>query len=290
MADHEILVYLQAERARRPDLAETLALHIAMIEARCNSQIQNPNSQPDVQEPYARLERGAPVMNVDELTLDWEPFAHLFQTLCYIAGRFRVEQQNAFDEIASWAQPPARLEPLVREYLRSTRHPSLAAMHTPPTPDAAGDTRFAIRDSRYASLAAFILNNALHPFLAEYARVWQPVLDTAAWYRAYCPICGGASDFAALEKESGARRLLCARCDQEWAFHRSTCPFCGEDAPGKLGYFPSADGAYRLYTCETCKRYIKTIDLRELAREVNLPAERVLTIGMDVAAREAGYG
>lgn len=67
------------------------------------------------------------------------------------------------------------------------------------------------------------------------------------------------------------------------------CPFCNEDAPGKLGYFPSADGAYRLYTCGNCKHYLKTIDLRELARAVNLPAERVLTIGMDTAAQSAGY-
>jgi len=109
------------------------------------------------------------------------------------------------------------------------------------------------------------------------------------WYRAHCPICGGAPDFAALEKESGTRRLLCARCDFEWTFHRARCPFCNEDVPGKLGYFPSPDGIYRLYTCENCKRYLKTIDRRELAREVHLPAERVLTIAMDVAAQQAGY-
>ncbi len=80
------------------------------------------------------------------------------------------------------------------------------------------------------------------------------------------------------------RRLLCSRCDFEWLFHRSVCPFCGEDGIGKLGYYSSDDGVYRLYNCERCGRYLKTIDLRDLVHPVSLPAERVLTIGMDVAA------
>ena len=113
------------------------------------------------------------------------------------------------------------------------------------------------------------------------------LVDDTSCYRGYCPICGGEADFAALEKESGARRLLCSRCNFEWTFQRAVCTFCSVD--GQLNYFPSADGAYRLYVCESCKRYLKTIDLRELARETNLPAERVLTLGMDVEAAQAGY-
>ncbi|MGC8779847.1 MAG: formate dehydrogenase accessory protein FdhE, partial [Anaerolineae bacterium] len=133
------------------------------------------------------------------------------------------------------------------------------------------------------------LNHALHPVLAAYADAWLPLVREEAWYRTWCPICGGAADFAALLPGGGARRLLCARCDAEWIAPRGACPFCGESAAGKIGYFPSADGGYRLYTCESCKRYLKTIDLREFARPVHLPVERVLTVGMDVAAQQAGY-
>ena len=52
---------------------------------------------------------------------------------------------------------------------------------------------------------------------------------------------------------------------------------------------PATTGAYRLNVCESCRRYIKTIDLREAAGERLLEAERVLTVGMDLAAHEAGY-
>jgi len=67
------------------------------------------------------------------------------------------------------------------------------------------------------------------------------------------------------------------------------CPFCDNDNPRQLGYFPSGDGAYRVSVCGACRRYIKTIDLREVTGE-RLPAmERVLTLGIDLAAQKAGY-
>jgi hypothetical protein len=36
-------------------------------------------------------------------------------------------------------------------------------------------------------------------------------------------------------------------------------------------------------------RYLKTIDLREVERDVLLPVERILTVAMDAAARAEGY-
>jgi FdhE protein len=94
---------------------------------------------------------------------------------------------------------------------------------------------------------------------------------------------------AALEKDNGRRRLLCSRCDSEWTFRRLGCPFCPNEDPAQLGYYPGDDNIYRLNVCERCRRYLKTIDLREAAGERCLPAERILTVGMDLAAKEAGY-
>jgi len=45
-----------------------------------------------------------------------------------------------------------------------------------------------------------------------------------------------------------------------------------------------------VYKRQKCRRYLKTIDLRQVAGGRLLPAERVLTAAMDVAALEAGYG
>jgi len=94
---------------------------------------------------------------------------------------------------------------------------------------------------------------------------------------------------ASLAKQSGQRKLLCSRCDTEWVYKRLGCPFCGNDEPKELAFFPSDDNVYRLAVCERCHRYLKTIDLRETATERPLAAERVLTAGMDVTAQSTGY-
>ncbi len=56
-----------------------------------------------------------------------------------------------------------------------------------------------------------------------------------------------------------------------------------------LSHFPSGDGAYRLYVCDACKRYLKAIDLRRARHRVVWSVERVAMAGMDVAALGYGY-
>ena len=259
LTGQKTIANLKSERARRPELAETLDLHIAILKAR-SSVRPSAIFQAGAEQARTRRERGEPLLRVNELDLDWDAFARLFQNICHIAARHRPDHAAALAAIAQLVTPPPRAQELARSYLASRiPHP--------------------------ASMVTFVLNNALHPFLGAYAREYQALMDDATWYRAYCPVCGGEPDFAALEKESGTRRLLCSRCDFEWSFHRSVCPFCGED--GKQGYYADHANGYRLYTCANCNRYVKTIDLREMAREVHLAAERVLTIQMDVAMYSA---
>ena len=66
------------------------------------------------------------------------------------------------------------------------------------------------------------------------------------------------------------------------------CPFCGNAEHSKLAYYPSQDGVYRLYICKACHRYLKTIDLRQAEGHV-LAVEPILTVGMDLSARDEGY-
>ena len=111
-----------------------------------------------------------------------------------------------------------------------------------------------------------------------------------AWYKRYCPVCGGGPDFAFLDKErDGARWLLCSRCDAQWLFYRLVCPHCGNDDQHSLAYLTDDTGLYRLYVCEKCRRYLKTIDLRKTEAEVLLPLERILTLDLDRQAHESNY-
>lgn len=137
---------------------------------------------------------------------------------------------------------------------------------------------------------SFLIHRTLQPFLHRAAGAARPHLSSDGyWHWGHCPVCGGEPDFSTLERESGERHLFCSRCDTRWRYRRIGCPFCGTEDPRKLAYYPSDDGAHRLYVCDGCRSYLKTLDLREISRPFMLPVERLLTLGMDVAAVEAGY-
>jgi FdhE protein len=144
-------------------------------------------------------------------------------------------------------------------------------------------------DQAQPSLAQTAVDLALRPYLEWAAEQTIRYVDQESWKRDYCPVCAGAPDFAALQTETGARHLLCSRCNSEWLYPRVKCPFCGNADHAKLYYFPSDDQVYRLYVCKACNRYLKTIDLREVERGVLLPVERITTVAMDAAARGEGY-
>lgn len=130
---------------------------------------------------------------------------------------------------------------------------------------------------------------ALQPFLKAYSQELIGSVNQKQWRRRFCPVCGGQADFAFLDKESGARWLLCSRCDSQWLFQRLECPYCGNTEQKTLAYFTDGTELYRLYVCEECKSYIKAIDLRKTESDVLLPLERIVTSDLDRQAREKGY-
>ncbi len=109
----------------------------------------------------------------------------------------------------------------------------------------------------------------------------------------HCPFCGGAawisSRKSAPDAESGFRYLGCSLCGLEWNFNRIACPACDEGDPHKLPNFTSdAHPAVRIESCETCRRYVKSIDLTLDARPVP-PIDDLLSLSMDLWAVEEGF-
>lgn len=143
-----------------------------------------------------------------------------------------------------------------------------------------------LADEHLESLAAA----ALAPFLWRAAAAILPLVDQEAWRRGHCPACSGKPDFAFLDNKTGARHLVCTRCDGTWLYLRIGCPFCGNDDAEQLAYYPSEDQIYRLYVCEKCRRYLKAIDLRQTQRPVVWAVERITTAALDIAAIQAGCG
>jgi FdhE protein len=138
-------------------------------------------------------------------------------------------------------------------------------------------------------LLSISIQASFHPVLVRYSEALSPLLNQELWHRRLCPICGGRPDFAFLTRETGARWLLCSRCDAEWLFSRLECPFCDNRDQASLSYFTNDEGSYRLYICEQCRNYIKAVDLRQAKDEVLLPLERIITLDLDRQAHEAGY-
>ncbi len=127
----------------------------------------------------------------------------------------------------------------------------------------------------------------LGPYLQLACDLILPRIPLNLWYRETCPVCGGRPAFAALTSESGPRTLLCPRCHGEWHYGRIGCPFC--KSTDSQTYYPSEEGRYRLYVCEVCHRYLKTVDVRERKTDWSLPVECLVTVSMDIAARERGF-
>jgi formate dehydrogenase maturation protein FdhE len=108
-----------------------------------------------------------------------------------------------------------------------------------------------------------------------------------------CPFCGGSPQVSVLhdagELQGGGRMLLCATCLTTWAFPRVVCAFCGEEDDRKLGYFHTPDFDHlRVDGCESCRRYIKSVDLTRLGLAVPL-VDEVAGAPLDLWARDHGY-
>jgi formate dehydrogenase maturation protein FdhE len=109
-----------------------------------------------------------------------------------------------------------------------------------------------------------------------------------------CPFCGGNPQVSYLQAkesnaESGNRDLICATCLSSWEFRRVICANCGEESPAKLGYFHSPEFDHiRIEACDTCKHYIKGVDLTRLGFAAPL-VDEIYAASLDLWAREHGY-
>jgi formate dehydrogenase accessory protein FdhE len=111
--------------------------------------------------------------------------------------------------------------------------------------------------------------------------------------RGRCPFCGGAPIAGCRRggstSEGAARSLVCALCSLEWPIGRIVCAACHEADPHRLPIFSSAEHpAARIEACETCRRYVKSVDLSLDARL--LPEiDDIASLALDLWAGEQGW-
>ncbi len=220
----------------------------------------------------ALLMQGKPILAFDDLNLDWPLLAEFFRA----AVRILVVELPGSHENSQRLNQLAANTPLLRQVARD---------YYSDTPLSATATEHCID----TLLMEACISAAMASFLAAHSEVLSELVAQELWRRKGCPLCSGAADFAFLEKEQGARWLICSRCSMEWLFQRIQCPYCGTQKHESLAYRTNSQGLYRLYTCEECHGYIKAIDLRKAGADVLLPLERILTVDLDRQAQEANY-
>ncbi len=133
------------------------------------------------------------------------------------------------------------------------------------------------------------LSRALLRPYAEVLRARNATVDREH-RRGRCPFCGGAPAISTRREaaEAAMRLLHCALCALEWNFNRACCPSCFEENPEKLPVYRSdAYPAVRIEACETCRRYVKSIDLTQDARPI-AEIDDLLSLSMDLWAMDEG--
>ena len=106
-----------------------------------------------------------------------------------------------------------------------------------------------------------------------------------------CPLCSGAPQVGVLrpQGDGGRRSLICSLCATEWGFRRILCPSCGEEDVNKLPVYTAEElPNVRVEACDTCRRYIKTIDMTKEGRAVPV-VDELAAIPLSLWAGENGY-
>ena len=116
-------------------------------------------------------------------------------------------------------------------------------------------------DQLIGAFPQFFARAAIQPY-AEFAASVAPPPQVLTLNK--CPRCQGRPLLGVLrpEGDGGKRFLLCSFCLEEWEFRRILCPTCGEEDEQKLPVYVAEQLPHmRVEACDSCKHYLRTVDL-----------------------------
>ena len=221
------------------------------------------------------LIEGCPLLDKKELSLDIPSATILFKKLCGLLGRREETSGDANRVNKALDNKEINLVKLFKHVVTENDE-YISAL----------SNKLKVKDD----LLSFLAGNSIRPIFEAYASQLEGYVDQEMWWRGYCPICGSMPIISEF-REEGERFLACSLCGFEWRFMRVKCPFCENGDHKMLRYFctQSEGTANRVDVCEKCKRYIKTLDTREMAGDVIPVIEDMGTLYLDVLAQEGGY-
>ena len=135
---------------------------------------------------------------------------------------------------------------------------------------------------------AFFARALLQPYFEYQAGVNQPAPNKV---QPDCPFCGERPQVAVLrgEGDGGKRSLVCSLCATEWDFRRLLCPNCGEETERSLPVYVAQEFPHvRVEACDTCRTYIKSVDLTKNGFAVPV-VEELATVALNLWADQHEY-
>ncbi|RZB34688.1 MAG: FdhE protein [Desulfobacteraceae bacterium Eth-SRB1] len=219
-----------------------------------------------------KLNDGFPLIETEAFQIDTKHAQALFFALCRELIKERNEVKPKIEVIESYFQShPEKLKEIFADFLKEEKLKDIENIDLD------------------INLLQFLVFHSLKPSLKESAQAVKSKLENSNWTKGYCPVCGHHPYMAAL-RENGKKYVKCSFCGHEWSIERILCPFCDNKDHEQLRYI-KADGeeGYRVYLCDKCKRYLKTVDERTIENVVDLDMEDVATLHLDIIAEKEGY-
>ncbi|MCG2796697.1 MAG: formate dehydrogenase accessory protein FdhE [Actinomycetia bacterium] len=259
---------------RYPDYADALGMYGSIMEAQQEAlqEVASP-PRPSAGEIEGRLKEGTPLIEPRDLEIDPALFREVAGRICRIVEG-RPDGFTHCDDILSW-------DGLDDEGFTVTRDLVLAGEGL--------EIGLEWRSDSDREITSNVLWEGLVPFYRKYSSICESEVDHSYWQRGFCPICGSPPLIGMFRPGDGLWVLECSLCHTLWNVIRARCPFCDKGVEGSLSYlYIDEDRLNRVQYCESCRYYVKTLDLRDSERGGLLPLEDIVTVRLDLAAKKEG--
>ncbi len=234
---------------------------------------------PDITKDFSFLRdtKDFPLLEKKDFFIDYENAQFLLKKICALCMTSKIDA-DATAEIVLDAMEGSgfSLKTIVKGYLEGN-------MTMPLSIESKGGFNPQVFD--------FIIYNALKPSIVKSSKIAAYDLKGVDKSRqGRCPVCDNVPGISVFSRENGSRSLICSFCWHEWESTRIFCPFCKNQDSKTLGYVAmEEEKGIRADFCNNCKKYIKTIDLREYRGDFYLPLELIASIPFDMKMNEEGF-
>ena len=271
---------LKALRERHPELTDAVNMHLELFDLDRRVRVRIPLPFLDLSdETLARhAAEGRPLLRFEDIPLELSDLRLMVRQTADILRRFGALDDDDSREIQLLGRD-MKLLAVVGAWYRSPAEQRTARVA--PLPAVSNEEPL-------NGMLGQVLTQAMQPFLSRCAEALQPRAELARWTHAYCALCGGEPDFAVITM-SGERQLCCSRCTLRWTSDPLACPYCANSDRTRITSFATPDRVYRVYGCDSCRRYLKACDSRHASRPVMPVVDGVATLPLDAAAIKRGY-